>query len=186
MADLVGRTFGLLTVVERVGMAGAGSRRRGQIVRCICACGGAWTGLAASLTCGNTKACGCISTGNRPNPDRELVAINRLRRNYVRHARRRGLPWALTESDFRRLIKEDCFYCSSPPETISRNKAYGARKTESTVVYNGIDRQRNAEGYTLQNVVPCCRLCNFAKRDLSVESFLSLVNRVFATHWSQQ
>jgi hypothetical protein len=37
----------------------------------------------------------------------------------------------------------------------------------------GLDRVDNNVGYTYDNVVPCCVLCNFIKADLNVQVFLS-------------
>ena len=37
---------------------------------------------------------------------------------------------------------------------------------------SGLDRVDATKGYTLENTVPCCVLCNFTKSDLSVQVFL--------------
>ena len=44
--------------------------------------------------------------------------------------------------------------------------------------YNGVDRIDNSRGYEEGNVVPCCRQCNWSKRDLTTEQFLAWVLRV--------
>lgn len=51
----VGKTFGRLTVIERV----IPSPRR-PIVRCKCSCGKTHDVLLSSLTKGNTRSCGCL------------------------------------------------------------------------------------------------------------------------------
>lgn len=38
-------------------------------------------------------------------------------------------------------------------------------------VYNGLDRVNNLLGYELTNVVPCCNICNRAKKDMTYEQF---------------
>jgi hypothetical protein len=38
-------------------------------------------------------------------------------------------------------------------------------------LHNGIDRLDNALGYTTANSVPCCKPCNQAKNDRSVDEF---------------
>ncbi len=45
--------------------------------------------------------------------------------------------------------------------------------------YNGLDRVDNALGYTPTNVVACCGLCNWIKRDLSQAQFLAAVARIY-------
>lgn len=58
--DLVGHTFGRLTVTAR------GPRASTRIVqwKCACDCGGEVLVLTGNLRSGNTRSCGCASTGN--------------------------------------------------------------------------------------------------------------------------
>lgn len=59
-------------------------------------------------------------------------------------AKRRGIDWALTESDFIELAFQKCVYCG-----------------ESTgEVGVGLDRKNSQLGYSKDNVVPCCCGCN--------------------------
>lgn len=46
-------------------------------------------------------------------------------------------------------------------------------------VYNGLDRRNNNKGYTHDNIVPCCKPCNYAKRDMNIEEFRNWVRRVY-------
>ena len=46
-------------------------------------------------------------------------------------------------------------------------------------VYNGLDRVDNEKGYTIDNVVPCCKHCNYAKRNRSVEEFIDWIAQVY-------
>jgi hypothetical protein len=57
-ADLAGRTFGRLTVVERAGSTD-GARPR-PLWRCTCVCGREVLARAASLRAGDTRSCGCL------------------------------------------------------------------------------------------------------------------------------
>lgn len=59
-------------------------------------------------------------------------------------AKRRGLEWSIPRTDYFNIIKESCYYCSSPIDK------FGI----------GLDRINNDEGYTPQNVLPCCGSCN--------------------------
>jgi hypothetical protein len=38
----------------------------------------------------------------------------------------------------------------------------------------------NTCGYTSDNVVPCCKTCNMAKRDMTVQEFTSWLKRACA------
>jgi hypothetical protein len=45
-----------------------------------------------------------------------------------------------------------------------------------------VDRLDSSCGYTLDNVVTCCTICNVAKSAMTVEEFKQWVLRV-AMHW---
>ena len=65
--NLLGQTFGLLTVV-----GSEPTRLNGKIVwHCVCECGGTKYAPTTRLTTGTTKSCGCLSTKGRPKPKRE-------------------------------------------------------------------------------------------------------------------
>lgn len=62
-------------------------------------------------------------------------------------AKNRGYTWDITLEDYKIITSKSCFYCNGPlPET-------GC----------GLDRMDNDKGYTIENVVPCCNLCNIIK-----------------------
>lgn len=109
-----------------------------------------------------TKTCGCWRTGNN--------ALKKLIRSYKKGARIRGLEWNLSEDDFLKITSEICFYCKSIPEK-------KIKSTYDEFTYNGIDRKNNKIGYILENCLPCCTLCNKAKRDLDYDLFISWINK---------
>jgi hypothetical protein len=43
---------------------------------------------------------------------------------------------------------------------------------------NGIDRVINTVGYTVNNCVPCCFVCNKAKSDRDLDEWNSWLNRI--------
>ena len=46
------------------------------------------------------------------------------------------------------------------------------RNNEIThVSYNGIDRLDSSLGYTKDNIVTCCKICNYAKNKMKFEDF---------------
>jgi hypothetical protein len=186
---MLGKTFGLVTVLEILGTAKeTGLKGRGLMVKGQCQCGNIWIGMAASLKQGNTKSCGCLPTGTTPNPaNQEKTAISQVLSKYKQVARRRGLPWGLTDQEFAVLIKGSCYYCGSPPGNVfhgSKNRGSGKqRKTISSVVYNGVDRKNNDLGYVPDNVVSCCATCNYSKRIQSAEAFLSHVQSIYLKHF---
>jgi hypothetical protein len=75
-------------------------------------------------------------------------------------AQRRGLPYNLTHEQFMSLWQQPCHYCGEPIDTI------------------GIDRVDNTAGYMVDNVVPCCRICNSMKSHMNLLDFLVQCNRI--------
>ena len=73
LKDMVGLTFGMLTVVER-----AGSKGRKSLWLCRCACGSATTAEAYDLTSGRKKSCGCRKNA-APRPAKNIRDMTGLR-----------------------------------------------------------------------------------------------------------
>jgi len=71
------------------------------------------------------------------------------------------LPFELEKEAFEKLVFSECYYCGAPPKPV-----------------NGIDRVDNRLGYLSGNVVSCCRRCNRAKDDMTVEEFLGWVEKL--------
>jgi 5-methylcytosine-specific restriction endonuclease McrA len=87
-----------------------------------------------------------------------------LYNQYRISARKRALAFSLTKEEFRKITEQHCRYCGTAPAQ-EHCAGYGAYR------YNGVDRKNNEEGYTLENVVPCCYRCNRAKGKDTVEKF---------------
>jgi hypothetical protein len=78
-------------------------------------------------------------------------------------ANTRGIQRDLNEDELRELFESHCFFCgAAPPE----DKSWG------------IDRLQNKLGYTYDNCVPCCQVCNFAKGANDLHDFLNRVKLI--------
>ena len=66
----------------------------------------------------------------------------------------------ITLDEFSKLVAEPCMYCGE------------------SKLRRGIDRVDNKKGYTKDNSVPCCKLCNYMKRNISVEDFLLHIKKI--------
>ncbi len=44
--------------------------------------------------------------------------------------------------------------------------------------YSGIDRVDSSVGYSMNNCIPCCKVCNWSKTNQSVGEFLAWAQRV--------
>jgi hypothetical protein len=85
-------------------------------------------------------------------------------------AKDKGMILELTESEWREKIKQ-CTYCGID---ISNNT--GIR----------LDRVDNSKGYTNSNTVGCCRQCNVAKNNYSLEEFREWVDKVYNNFFSRK
>ena len=110
----------------------------------------------------------------------EEIAFRLLFINYRKGAQKRGLSFDLDDETFRRLTKEDCFYCGQPPAQVATyRQVYKSVVTvRGSYIYNGIDRRNSKLGYVDENCVSCCGQCNRAKSDMSFEDFMSWIARL--------
>lgn len=83
---------------------------------------------------------------------------------YKRGADRRGLEFNLSMEDFKTLWNKECYYCNEKVNGI------------------GIDRLNNDKGYTLDNSVVCCQICNFMKHKLNEKEFIFKCNQIADIH----
>jgi hypothetical protein len=74
--------------------------------------------------------------------------------------------------DFLRLSQEPCHYCGL------KHSCKVKRKGE-WFLYNGLDRKDPNLTHTLDNVVPCCKFCNYAKHTMQYQEFLDWLSRAY-------
>lgn len=193
----VGQRIGRGVVIDPDVLLPPTPRRKGvqRAARLVCDCNGRneyVVYLSNLLGKKPTQSCGClnrerVSSGRAHSERVRRLPEGRAARNSVlggyRHgARKRGLAWELTDEDFDRLTAENCFYCGSPPACRTK-RVKSVRHYNGDFVYNGIDRIDNAVGYIPGNVLPCCGICNKAKRDLPFDDFLVWIARLVEHHW---
>ena len=98
--------------------------------------------------------------------------------SYKSNAKSRGLDFDLSNDEFQAISSGDCFYCGMEPEYRTPPKEW-----QPGGYWSGVDRVDNSLGYSVENCVPCCRQCNWAKRDLTQEEFYLWTTRVISTGW---
>lgn len=143
--DLKGNTFGSWLVIERDGSHPVSRQARWK---CQCICGTeasfySFTLLRERST--KNLSCGCAGISWRKRPYEStynaLVGISKTR----------NISINLTYAEFLLLTEQEvCFYCEGPV-------VWG-----QTQAYN-LDRKDNTKGYSKDNVVVCCKPCNFGK-----------------------
>lgn len=178
--DIAGMRSGRLVVRSFAGFVDAKNSRVATWV-CDCDCGSEVVARATDIKQKAVRSCGCLAkencakvgrSGRLPNSQ---SAKNALYAGYVRNAKIRGYEFALTHDQFDSMIASECHYCKSPPSTKRI-----ASQWSGVIVYNGIDRKNNSSGYTLENCVPCCKQCNFAKHNMSYDEFIAWRNGLVA------
>ena len=93
---------------------------------------------------------------------------------YMRRARKKKIPFLLDTENFFDIINSRCHYCGRKPK-----KYTVVPKGYYSPIRMGLDRIDNRKGYVPDNVVPCCKYCNSAKRAMSYDQFLDWIDRVY-------
>jgi hypothetical protein len=178
--DLNGCVFGKLTVVDFAGYLGTGGQPKHAHWNTICECGNTRVIRATRLIRTGVDACAACSLreGQKKSGRKKVLAnpssnADTIYGYYRGNATKRGLKFEIDKSAFRSMIASECFYCGAPPSTL-----YKPKTSADPMLYNGVDRRNNSAGYNLDNAVPCCSTCNYAKRDMTEQAFLSWVERV--------
>jgi hypothetical protein len=170
--DLIGQRFGRLLVVELVRI-----RNKRNVSerhwKCLCDCGKYTTVADRSLKHGQTKSCGCLQI-ETIRLELGLASFNKLYKTYKYGAEKRNLIFELSREQFKEITQKNCYYCDKPPSSCVKNKY-----DNGDYIYNGIDRLNSSNGYTVDNVVPCCWRCNTAKMDVPVDEFISWIKTVY-------
>lgn len=156
-----------------------------KVWNCICDCGTRKTVLQQQLTNGSSKSCGCLRNEIVSKRLKETPIhtnsksfgesnFNHLFREYREGAKRRKIEFNLDENSFKKLSKQNCFYCGIEPKQIMNHP-----RSNGEYIYNGIDRYINSKGYDIKNCVSCCGICNKMKMDLDGDIFLKKIQQVY-------
>lgn len=168
----VGESYNNLIVVDNTVIYDHNSARH---ITVRCSCGATYLMREYSfihrLGKGMCKLCAASATGPlRRLPNNESAKTNYMN-TYIQNARKRNLPFLLSKTEFFELISKNCHYCGSPP-----GNRVVCRK--SVAVVNGVDRYDNEQGYTVENSVPCCAICNRAKGNRHGDDFIAWAKRI--------
>lgn len=149
--DKTGQRFGRLVAVRTT------TKVKGAWYwECRCDCGNVVSILGSNLNNkkNNTTSCGCYNSDIHTKPD-NYAAITKLFNNYKYTAKKKGRTFGFSRKEFVETTSKECYYCGASP------------------------RLDNTLGYTLGNCVPCCTVCNYAKRDMTEEEFYSWIDAVY-------
>lgn len=147
---------------------------------CECDCGNHSITQGASLRNGSTKSCGCNNGGIERSGEAIFKNSFRLTRS---QSLKRNIPFELTIEEYKSLMLGDCSYCGRKPYNLKyayHKTSYRLGKhTDESLLLNGIDKIEPSKGYVFENCVSCCKYCNRAKSDLSVNQFKELIKLIY-------
>jgi hypothetical protein len=165
-----GQVFNRLTIIEYI---------KGKGYLCKCICGNETTAKTHALKTDRIKSCGCYSKENAGRhcilPNNQGI-INEVYKNYKQADKKRDYSFDLSKDEFKSIILSNCFYCGMSPNMTGLSTK---RKYTTDFVYNGVDRVDNTIGYTIENCVPCCKICNNSKSTLTLEGWKTWIKQVY-------
>ena len=166
--DLTGQVFGRLTVTEFSHVKKYSNGNGICFWKAKCNCGNETIVSSWVLRKGITVSCGKHHAEMHGKPDGQN-ALTSLYNSYKGRILKKKLEFSLTKSRFEELTKQDCYYCGKEPKSKYQRQHY------TPYIYNGLDRIDSLKGYTEENVVPCCSICNVAKSNLPLDTFYSWI-----------
>lgn len=89
-------------------------------------------------------------------------------KTYKQRAKNRNLEFVLTKNEFDTITQQPCYYCGE----------YSNDYFDKP--YSGIDRIDSSLGYTTDNVVPCCTMCNRMKLDYITSDWLAKMKQILS------
>ena len=160
-----GDRFGKLIAVSPVDR----QNRRGHFYRFKCDCGGEKVASISNVVYGGTRSCGCLARVQLQRiPRRKAFGQSTVYCRYYalkENAKCRGKQFDLTLEQFSAAATQPCFWCGVPAPRVKYKRYYGS------AFLHGLDRMDSSKGYTADNVVASCPVCNAAKGRMNAEEF---------------
>lgn len=183
----VGRVFKHLTVVSFVEKV-----KKKIYFNCKCECGEYCVKDIYSVIRNKNLSCGCKTSHylsinnihkNKPAVNRKQGIDHLIQRTYNVYKKRasdNSMPFDIDLNTFYNLSQCNCTYCGEPPNTSVKNSDRN-RKFQSTeeYKYNGLDRVDSSKGYSICNIVACCKICNYMKRHHDLSFFKDHITKIY-------
>jgi hypothetical protein len=166
--DLSGKTIGKVNVVSLLKRNCETGKSRGHLYLCQCIyCGKKHEFTTCAIQRVGFTGCRCNTK------DINHAAKKKVYQAYKTNAKKRNLPFELTYEQVINLCLKNCTYCGNEPISISK-----AVDIIGIFKYNGIDRKDNNLGYTENNSISCCKICNWMKQKLSYDDFIAHIKQI--------
>jgi len=125
-------------------------------------------GLRVNLRCSS-----CAKRVNAAKISTFDLVIREIFATYRCDAKKDGREFEVAMGErFTTLVTSDCYYCGTPPSRAI------VKRGQVTFV-TGIDRVDSTRGYTWDNIVPCCTICNRMKNTLPLDEFLYHIEKMY-------
>lgn len=175
----IGKKFGKLTITKEIGL----SKWRKPIVLCKCDCGKDFECLLGNILYRNVHQCNSCRYVGFKNSKKSEMGLNLLLRQYKSGAKNKNIDFKLNKKEFKEITSSNCHYCGVEPSN-NTHKGKSNYKNESVLeyndyVHNGIDRIDSDLPYQKDNCVPCCKVCNKIKMDLSKDDFMVQISKIY-------
>lgn len=162
--------YGKLTVIEKII-----TKKYDQNLtsyKCQCDCGNIKIIVGSQLLNKNTKSCGCLIKEKHYKLEIGEAAFNHLYKNNKDNAKKRNIDWNIDKEQFRKFTKNLCFYCGEAPNRQFYMKyKNGNMRLNGAYYYNGLDRIDSNKEYSKDNILTCCKICNYMKQNLTIDEF---------------
>ena len=155
--------------------------------KCQCDCGTIKIIKTEELRSGDTKSCGCWNKEQRSIRAKNMYSVNvkyHPKEATARRIHKNRYPEMAFEY-FYELSQQICYYCGNEPNNrqnahLSDPKSSSFAKENGEFIYNGIDRLNNDKDHSdKNNCVPCCKWCNFSKRERTVSEFYAWLKQAY-------
>lgn len=179
-SDISGQRIGMVSVLQYLRSEKSGKRGHITVYLCRCDCGRVFERSRSNMR--TASSCGCVKSErvrtvvSKP---KGATGQKQVFSAYKQSAKARGLEFALTRAQVVEHTSKDCFYCGAAPSQISAGRGSQATRDHTRYIYNGLDRVDNSRGYTIDNILPCCKTCNFSKRDMAQDEFVQWIARAY-------
>ncbi len=157
--------------------------KKRTVYECECSCGNIFKARGKDIESEKIKSCGCYhqitssELGSNNKKERGFSGIRAAYNSYKKSAEIRNYCFEISKEDFRELTLQNCFYCNNEPKLTPLSKSGYSQNGQT--LFNGLDRIDNSKGYTLLNIVPCCKECNYMKHKSNIDGFISQIEKIY-------
>lgn len=176
LVDITGNQYGRWTVISRAENA----KNNQTSWTCRCSCGNERVVAKSNLLNGKSTGCQSCRTsesylgGSTQILLDETSAAKRVYKDYKNKCVKKGIYFDLTYEQFKWFAEKPCMYCGQ----VDSNFAKRSHQRALDWKYNGLDRVDTNLGYYTENIVTCCKYCNRAKSDQTLQDYIDRCHAV--------